>query len=266
MLATEAERGDYPAAVLHAVAAGKTRYGEIKTQLRAEPARTLDRLVELRLLERMVPVTESARSRRGYYRLADNYLAFYLAVLTRFRVEIDRGLGESILPVLLASLDDHLGMPWEEAFRQHLRRLAAASGLAPDVVAVGPWWSDDGRATSMRWRWPAAVASRCSSARRSGPAARTPLGSSPDCNARRYGSARHIRCASPSVPAIGWTTCRPTSWASPLATSSPWTTVRCMAAPPGRSVGTQTQGMSRPGRRTAGARRPSSCGSRTGRP
>ena len=145
VLATEVERGDYPAAVLHAVAAGRTRYGEIKTQLRAEPARTLDRLVELRLLERMVPVTESARSRRGYYRLADNYLAFYLAVLTRFRVEIDRGLGESILPVLLASLDDHLGMPWEEAFRQHLRRLAAAGSLAPDVVAVGPWWSDDGQ-------------------------------------------------------------------------------------------------------------------------
>jgi len=51
------------------------------------------------------------------------------------------GLGPSILPALLKDLDDHLGVPWEEAFRMHLRRLAVAGKLGPEVVAVGPWWS-----------------------------------------------------------------------------------------------------------------------------
>jgi len=141
VLATEAERGEYPAAVLHAIASGRTRYGEIKDAVRAEPQRTLDRLAELRLVERLIPVTEP-RSRRSHYRVADNFLAFYLQVLSRYRSEIERGLGPGILPVLSASLDDFMGPRWEEMFRAHLRRLAVAGELGDDVVAVGPWWTE----------------------------------------------------------------------------------------------------------------------------
>lgn len=144
VLATEVERGELPAAVLHAVSAGRTRHNEIKDWVRAEPTRTLDRLIELRLIERLIPVTETERSRRRIYRVADNFLAFYLGVVERFRAEIDRGLGESILPVLRDCLDDHLGPVWEAAFRDHIRAMAIAGTLAPEVVAVGPFWTDDG--------------------------------------------------------------------------------------------------------------------------
>src|SRR6185437_10471589 len=86
--------------------------------------------------------TEDARrTRRRVYRIADNFLAFWLGVLDRYRPEIERGLGQSILPVLLASLDDYMGGPWEEAFRDHLRDLAAAGELGEDVVAIGPYWT-----------------------------------------------------------------------------------------------------------------------------
>jgi hypothetical protein len=47
----------------------------------------------------------------------------------------------SILPVLLESIDDHMGGPWENAFRDHLRRLAAEGDLAAGAVAVGPFWT-----------------------------------------------------------------------------------------------------------------------------
>lgn len=144
VLATEVEGGDYPAAVLHAIAVGKTRHNEIADWVRAEPSRTLDRLIELRLVERLQPVTEGRRSRRRTYRIADNFLAFYLGVLARYRAEIERGIGASILPVLMSSLDDHMGPIWEEAFREHLRR-KAGSGALGDVVAIGPWWRDDGQ-------------------------------------------------------------------------------------------------------------------------
>jgi AAA+ ATPase superfamily predicted ATPase len=143
VLATEVEHGEYPAAVLHAIAAGRTHYGEIKDHIRAEPARTLDRLVELRLVERIMPVTDTPRSRRRTYRIADNFLSFYLGLLARYRAEIERGLGEALLPVLLDGLDDHLGGPWEEAFREHLRRLATTGGLGRGVVAIGPFWDAD---------------------------------------------------------------------------------------------------------------------------
>jgi len=145
VLATEGEGGELARQVLYAIATGRTRFNEIEQVVHADPGRTLDRLVALRLVERVVPVTESGRrTRRRVYRIADNFLAFWLGVLDRHRPEIERGLGESILPVLLESLDDHMGGPWEEAFRQHLRRLAAAGELGEGVVAVGPFWRSAG--------------------------------------------------------------------------------------------------------------------------
>lgn len=144
VLATEAESGDQARAALHAVAAGATRHHEIQNAVAADPTRTLDRLVRLRLIERTAPVTESARTRRRTYRIADNLLAFHLGVLGRYRTEIEAGLAPSILPVVLESLDDHQGPRWEAAFRAQVRRMAAAGEFGPGIVAVGPYWTADG--------------------------------------------------------------------------------------------------------------------------
>lgn len=144
ILATEGDASGLAGQVMASVASGRTKFSEIKDAVRTDPTRTLERLVELRLLERLVPVTEDpARSRRVIYRVADNFLAFWLGVVDRYRSEIDRGLGPSILPVLIESLDDFLGPRYEEAFRQHLRTRAAA-GEFGDVVAIGPFWAGGG--------------------------------------------------------------------------------------------------------------------------
>lgn len=143
VLLTEAEAGDLPQRTLRAIAAGRTHHGEINDAVRAESTRTLERLVDLRLVERMVPVTDDPRrTRRRLYRISDPFLAFWLGVVDRYRTEIERGLGERILPSLLESLDGHAGPIWEEAVRVHVRRLAADGVLGDDVVAVGPWWRD----------------------------------------------------------------------------------------------------------------------------
>lgn len=146
VLGTEIEQGDRPAAILYALAAGRTRYQEIEDAIKAEPSRTLDRLIRMRLVERLIPVTEDpARTKRKIYRIADQFLAFYLSVLSHYRGEIDRGLGRSILDAVMNDLDDHMGASYEEAFREYLRRMADLGQLGPGIVAVGPWWREGGQ-------------------------------------------------------------------------------------------------------------------------
>jgi AAA+ ATPase superfamily predicted ATPase len=141
-MSSEVDTTDLTRQVLYAIGAGRSRHKEIADAVRAEPARTLDRLVRLGLLDRVAPVTEDPRrTRRRAYRILDNFLAFWLGVVDRYRTEIERGLGSSILPVLIRDLDDHAGPRFEEAFRMHLRLLADAGELGGDVVAVGPFWT-----------------------------------------------------------------------------------------------------------------------------
>ena len=143
VLATEGDLGGLGGLALRAIAAGRTRHNEIEQAIGADPSRVLERLVELRLVERLVPVTENpARTRRRLYRVADNFLAFWLGVLDRHRSAISRGLGTQILPVLTEQLDDHMGDRWEAAFRQHLLRLAANGELGEQIVNIGRWWRD----------------------------------------------------------------------------------------------------------------------------
>ena len=133
-------------AILHAIACGATRYNEIQDLVGSDPARSLDRLVEARLVERLAPVDEDqAKSRRKIYRIADNFLAFYLGPVRKHRTEIERGYGQRVIPALRNELDDHLGAPYEEAFREYLWRQAGTGMLGDDVVAIGPWWRSGGQ-------------------------------------------------------------------------------------------------------------------------
>lgn len=134
-------------AALYAIASGATRYNEIQSSVGFEPARALDRLQEARLIARVAPAGEDPRkSRRAIYRIADNFLAFYLGPLRKHRTQIERGHGRIVAPAIERELDDHMGYPFEEAFRECLWRKAADGSLGiEDIVEVGPWWSSGGQ-------------------------------------------------------------------------------------------------------------------------
>jgi hypothetical protein len=133
-------------AILHAIASGATRYNEIQDLIGTDPARPLDRLIEARLVERVAPVTEDPeKSRRKIYRITDNFLAFYLGPVRKHRSEIERGYGQRVMAALENELDDHMGAPYEEAFREYLWRQAGSGLFGGHVVAIGSWWRAGGQ-------------------------------------------------------------------------------------------------------------------------
>ncbi len=144
LLTTEGEATGIAGPVMRAIGAGRTKYGEIQDAIGTQPARTLDALAELRLIERRLPVTDAGRSKRVRYAIADNFLRFWLTVLDPHIGAIERGLGGPVVDVILSALDDHMGPAWEAAFREHLTLLAVRGRLTRPAVAIGPWWSADG--------------------------------------------------------------------------------------------------------------------------
>ena len=144
ILATELGSGRLTNQVLSAIAAGRTRFHEIADAVGTDPTRTIERLSELRLIDRVIPVTEDpAKHRRKIYCIRDNFLRFHLGVLMRYRSRIEAGSPETILPNVLSSLDDFMGTAWEQAFRDHLSLHAA--DIDSETVDIGPWWRGDGK-------------------------------------------------------------------------------------------------------------------------
>lgn len=148
ILATDGVAGGLAKQVLGAIAAGRSRHSEIVNAVTAnrQVARVLDDLETLRLIERVIPVTDDplTRSGRTTYRISDNLLAFWLGLLEQYAGEIDRGQGDAVAKAVMKRLDYHMGVRYEEAFRIHLRRLVDAGEFGPEAVRVGPFWTRGG--------------------------------------------------------------------------------------------------------------------------
>ena len=148
LLATEdfagGRRERIPEQLLRAVAAGRTRFGELKTVLRADPTRALTGLQGLDLIERVLPVGRNADPRRGYYRITDNFLAFWLSVVEPHRPAVVRGLGTSIARTMAAQSDGFMGQRWEDAFLAHLIHTLADDPRVEPMVEAGRFWKQYG--------------------------------------------------------------------------------------------------------------------------
>jgi AAA+ ATPase superfamily predicted ATPase len=148
VLATEdfagGRRERIPEQALRAIAAGRTRFGELKDVLGTDPTRALAALQSLDLIERVLPVGRNADPRRAYYRIVDNFLAFWLSVVEAHRPAVSRGLGRSVASAMAAQADGFMGERWEDAFRAHLVHALADDPRVEPMVEVGRFWKQYG--------------------------------------------------------------------------------------------------------------------------
>lgn len=131
-------------AILQAIAAGRTRLNEIKQATGIEGVTAyLEPLQQLHLVERLVPVTETQpqKSRRGIYRLKDNYLRFWFRYVHPNRSQLERGGAQIVLENrVLPEIDHFSSQTFEQICQQFFWQSGLSGKLSFVPTNIGKWW------------------------------------------------------------------------------------------------------------------------------
>ncbi|MDG4790556.1 AAA family ATPase [Micromonospora sp. WMMD1102] len=133
-------RGGYER-VLTAMAGGARRRSRIAGRAQQRIDYTLDRLRRAGYVRAVRPIG-SGGSADPMYEIADDYLAYWFAVLRDDADLIDGGQGPAVRRRTWGRWQTHLARVFEAAAREHAQRLVATGALPAETV-VGRWWKDE---------------------------------------------------------------------------------------------------------------------------
>lgn len=134
--------------ILRAIAQGKARLNEIAQAARIGDLATTNKylsvLRDLRLVERAVPVTDPnpEKSKKGIYRLADEFFRFWFRFVYPNRTLLEEGQLDFVLRTrVVPQLEDFTAPAFEEMARRFVWQLARLGKLPFVPEQVGGWWS-----------------------------------------------------------------------------------------------------------------------------
>jgi AAA+ ATPase superfamily predicted ATPase len=133
-------RGGYER-VLTAMAGGARRRSRIAGRAQQRIDYTLDRLRRAGYV-RTVRALGSGGSTDPLYEIADDYLAFWFAVIRDDADLIDGGQGRAVRQRTSGRWQTHVARVFEAAAREHAQRLVSVGALPGDTV-IGRWWQDE---------------------------------------------------------------------------------------------------------------------------
>lgn len=133
--------------IIKTIASGRCKQGEIASALELKTTnlpKYLNTLIELDIIEREVPVTESnpEKSKMGLYKIKDNFIDFWFRFVYPNRSYLEAGYTDVVMNRLKNSfISNHAAFVYEEICRNvYMRRMAAEGvfGFLPDKI--GRWW------------------------------------------------------------------------------------------------------------------------------
>ena len=134
------------ASVLQAIAGGATRLNEISQRVGLDATNAnkyLSVLRELGLVKRETPVTDRApqKSKKGLYKIADNYVKFWFRFVLPNRSLIESGNADLVYEEMIApNLSHYMGEIFEDICRQYIS-LYWAEKLKIAPKQVGAHWA-----------------------------------------------------------------------------------------------------------------------------
>ncbi len=142
ILREELREPRYYFALLQAVAHGKRKLAEIVNATGiSQPAanKYLGVLADLGIVEREIPVTEEKplKSKKGLYRLTDEFFSFWFRFVFPRRAELEMGMADAVLKDILGHMPQYVSSVYEKTAKKTLRK---HSDLFFPYSAIGRWW------------------------------------------------------------------------------------------------------------------------------
>ncbi|MEG0595059.1 MAG: DUF234 domain-containing protein, partial [Christensenella sp.] len=134
--------------LIKTIALGNQKIGKIAGALGVKQSglsKYLKTLVDLDILEREVPVTEEnpAKSRRGLYKIKDNFMLFWFRFIYPNMSAIESGHPELAMTKIKSHLiDNHVAFVYEDVCLEEMWRLNAANAWPFAFTKAGRWWDN----------------------------------------------------------------------------------------------------------------------------
>ncbi len=132
--------------LIKAIAMGNRKLSEIAAFLEVKQTnltKYLKVLMDLDLVEREVPVTESApeKSKSGLYRITDNYIAFWFRYVYPYRAYLEKGEMDYVLAEIKKGfVENYASFVYEDVCREKMLELSAAGKWEFHFDKVGRYW------------------------------------------------------------------------------------------------------------------------------
>ena len=135
--------------VIRAIAAGNSKLSSISSALETKATsltKYLKTLIDLDILEREVPVTEDnpEKSKKGLYKIKDNYLRFWFAFIYPNRSFIESGHSRIVMDKIRKSLvKNHTAFVYEDVCRERMWELNADGAWPFFFTKLGKYWDSN---------------------------------------------------------------------------------------------------------------------------
>ena len=132
--------------ILQSIAFGNTRMNDIvqRTGIERGPvSKYLSVLQDLRLIERETPVTEKhpEKSRKGIYRLSDNFFRFWFRFVQPYKSRlVESGSQRLLKQEILPHLDNFIGQGFDKICVEILQYLVTKEEIKLEYDRAGRWW------------------------------------------------------------------------------------------------------------------------------
>ncbi len=133
--------------ILQSIAFGNTRMNDIvqRTGIERGPvSKYLSVLQDLRLIEREIPVTEKhpEKSRKGIYRLSDNFFRFWFRFVLPYKSPLVEDVeGKVMEKEILPHLDNFIGQVFDKICLEIFRNHVDEKKIKLIYDRVGRWWN-----------------------------------------------------------------------------------------------------------------------------